>query len=86
MHKWITPKELVEGDWLVHKIAEKGKVIAGPSKTGLKNDEIKKIQAMGKKKKIGKVCVKYGIPFTPAFLLSFIVTLLFGNIIIAIAL
>lgn len=86
MHKWVTADKLVEGDWLVHDIYHKGQRVAGPNKTGLKTEELERIKELEKKKKIGKICVKYGIPFTPAFLLTFIVTLAFGNIILAIAL
>jgi len=80
MYKWITPDKLVEGDWLVHEISIDG-IHIGPRKTGLTKKQIQQIQKMP----IQKLMVKYGVPFTPAFLLAFIATLIWGNIIFAIA-
>lgn len=79
MHKWITPDKLTEGDWLVHAI-KSGKTKIVPSKLGLEKEQVRAIQKLYKQKKIDKVLVKYGIPFTPAFLFAFIIGL-FGNIV-----
>jgi len=35
-----------------------------------------------KQKKLDKVLVKYGIPFVPAFLISFVLTWAVGNIVL----
>jgi Flp pilus assembly protein protease CpaA len=82
MHKRIKPDKLTEGDWLLEEVCVGGKKIAGPSKTGLQKKELEELR----KRCPGKeICVKYGLPFTPAFLLAFIVTLIAGNILLNIA-
>ena len=45
-----------------------GKKVIKPNWQGLSEKDVLLI----KKKKTGKVFVKYGIPFTPAFLLAFV--------------
>lgn len=79
MHKWVTPEELVEGDWLVHNV-KVGKKVIVPPKVGLEEEQITEL----KKLKGQKLCVKYGVPFVPAFLLAFLLTAKFGNIVLAI--
>lgn len=79
MHHWITPDKLVEGDWLVHTVKVGKKVISAP-KIGLEEEQIAEL----KKLKDQKICVKYGVPFVPAFLLAFLVTLQWGNIVLKI--
>jgi len=81
MHKWVTPKKLTEGDWLVHTI-KIGKETFVPPKLGLEKKDLALLQKWYKEKKINKILVKYGVPFTPAFLLSFLVTVAFGNFIL----
>jgi len=82
MHKRITPDKLTEGDWLLEEVCIDGKRIAGPSKTGLQKKELDEIRERCSHRQI---CVKYGVPFTPAFLLAFIATLAVGNVILKIA-
>lgn len=79
MHKWVTPNELVEGDWLVHSV-KVGKKVIHPPKVGLEEEHIKEL----KKLKGQKICVKYGVPFVPAFLLAFLSTIHWGNIALAV--
>jgi len=79
MHKWVTPAELVEGDWLVHSV-KVGKKVIHPPKVGLEVEHIKELQKL----KGQKICVKYGVPFVPAFLLAFLLTLQVGNVALAI--
>jgi Flp pilus assembly protein protease CpaA len=83
LHKWITPDKLTEGDWLVHSIKVGNKQVL-PGKLGLDKKQVKTVKQLYAQKKIKKVLVKYGAPFAPAFLLAFIATLAFGNIILAI--
>lgn len=83
MHKWVTPDKLTEGDWLVNEI-KVGKVHVKPPKLGLEKEHVKKLQKLYKQGKIKKVCVKYGVPFTPSFLLAFIATLAWGNVMLAV--
>jgi Flp pilus assembly protein protease CpaA len=73
-------KTLMDGDWLVEKV-KVGKKVIKPRKEGLTKEEaeqIKKWWQQGKLKK--KPLIKEGIAYLPAFLISFIVTLLIGNI------
>jgi len=83
MHKWVYPDKLTEGDWLVHAVKiGKHKII--PPRLGLEKKDVKILQTLYKQKKINKVLVRYGVPFTPAFLLAYIFTLGFGNLFLAI--
>ena len=70
MIKKKNPQELTEGDWLYEKV-KIGKRIIKPDWEGLSEKELKIL-----KKYKGKVKIKEGIPFTPAFLFAFIALLL----------
>jgi len=55
------------------------KYVCGPKDLGIEKyqiDELKRLENLGK---IEKVLVKVGIPFVPSFMISFLVTVLFGN-------
>jgi len=82
MYHWLTPDKLVEGDWLVHDI-KIGKLNVSKQKLGLEKKELSLLQKLYKQKKIDKILVRYGVPFTPAFLLAFVSAVIFGNIIFA---
>ncbi|MBW3018723.1 A24 family peptidase [Candidatus Woesearchaeota archaeon] len=82
MHKKITPDKLTEGDWLLEEVCIDGNKLAGPSKTGLQRKEL---DALRQKCPQRKICVKYGVPFTPAFLIAFVITLLAGNVLLTMA-
>lgn len=69
--------ELTEGDWVVHEIKHKGKYICGPKDLGLSKAQIRKL----KKYNVNSITIKEGIPFIPSFLITFIVTYLWGNLI-----
>lgn len=79
MHKWVSPDKLTEGDWLVHAI-KVGKVTIEPGKLGLEKKDLAAIQKLHKQKKLDNVLVKYGVPFVPAFLLAFLITLAYNNL------
>ncbi len=66
--------QLQEGDWLVEN-TKIGNKILKPSADGLSKEEIFLIKKLGK-----KVLVRDGIAYVPVFLLSVIVSLLFGNL------
>jgi len=68
--KRVSPKDITEGDWLYEDI-KVGKKKIRASWEGLSKKDLELIQ--GKYKK--KVMVKYGIPFTPSFLIGFIILL-----------
>jgi len=65
MLKEIDFKKVRVGDWLEKEIKVGGKTIA-PHWEGLSEEDVKLL-----KKHRGKVMIKEGIPFTPAFLIAF---------------
>jgi Flp pilus assembly protein protease CpaA len=60
-------RELTIGDWL-YKPVKVGKRVIKPNWEGLSEQELKLLQ-----KYKGKVMIKEGIPFTPAFLFAFVI-------------
>ncbi len=73
---------LMDGDWLVEEVRVDRRVIK-PRKEGLTRDEaelIKKWWRQGKLK--DKPLIKEGVAYLPAFLITFLVTLFFGNLIL----
>jgi len=71
MVKNISPNKLTEGDWLYKDIKIGNKNIKA-NWDGLSKEEISLL-----KKNKKKVLVKYGIPFTPSFLIGFILLVVF---------
>ena len=67
MIKLVSPKKLTEGDWIMGDIKLNREVV---KKTihGLSAEDIARLRKAGK-----MVLVKEGIPFTPAFLLAFLI-------------
>jgi len=82
MHRWITPDKITEGDWLLKPVVS-GKHKILPAKLGLEKKHVALIKKLYAQKKINKILVKYGVPFAPAFLLAFIATMIFNNVIFA---
>jgi len=66
MVKTVLSKDLTEGDWL-YKSLKIGKYTIKANWDGLTKEDIKKII-----KKYKKVTIKRGVPFSPTFLISFI--------------
>ena len=71
MIRKIKTKYLTEGDWLYSDIIIEGKKIKS-NWEGLSKRQLDLIQKKCKK----KILIKYGIPFTPSFLLGYIVLLI----------
>ena len=71
MIKKIKTSQLTEGDWL-YKNVKVGKKIIKASWDGLKKEEIKQLR---KKYKI--ILIRYGIPFSLVFLISFLILIYF---------
>jgi len=71
LYKIIPISKLTEGDWITKDIYINKKIIYKKSSPGVEKKQI----ALLKKYKIKKVPIKEGIPFVPAFLIAFIVTL-----------
>lgn len=86
MLRLVDPKELTEGEWISKDIVVENERIAGPSDLGVSKEQIGKLEALHASGKIKKVLIKVGIPFVPSFLLAFVTTLLYGNLLGKIAL
>jgi Flp pilus assembly protein protease CpaA len=65
--KFMKPALLTEGDWLVEDVKVRGRVIHA-NVHGLSMDEIALLRRAKK-----SVWIKQGVPFAPAFLLSFVI-------------
>lgn len=73
MIKEVEGKEVTIGDWLYEEVKIKGKKIK-PYWEGLNEKEV----AFLRKYK-GRIKIKYGIPFVPAFLFAFIILIILKN-------
>ena len=80
MYKRVKPEKLTEGDWIAEEVKVNGKVIAGPKDLGVELKQIKKLIQFGKQKKLKDILIKEGIPFVPSFLIAFLFTLFFDNV------
>ena len=79
MVKKISANELTEGDWITHQIKVGNKTI-NPSAEGLSKDNLDLLR-----KHHIKLEVKYGIPFVPVFLITAVISVIFGNLFYVIA-
>lgn len=84
MYKFVPPEKLTEGDWIVKNIIVGGKRITGPKDLGINKEQIAKLIRLKKQHKIQKVLIKEGIPFVPSFLIGFLMTLAWGNVVMAV--
>lgn len=71
MIKTIPVDKLTEGDWIYENIYIGKKYVTGPKDLGISREQI---AVLKKNRKIKKVIIKEGIPFIPAFLIAFIIT------------
>lgn len=78
--KSVPVEKLTEGDWIVRDIVVGGKRICGPKDLGISREQIDKLVKLKHKGKIRKVLIKEGMPFVPVFLISFVISLIWGNI------
>lgn len=72
MLRRVEPRELTEGDWIAEDVLFKGKRITGPKDLGVSKQQIRQLVTLYSQKKIKKVLLKTGIPFTPTFWLAFV--------------
>jgi len=70
-----------EGDWVIEAVVVKGRTLASPKDPGITQEQIDEIKRLSKKHHIKTIKIKEGIPFIPNFLITFLVTLYFGNIV-----
>ncbi len=82
MFKYVKPIELTEGDWIAKDVKVNGKRICGPKDLGIEKKQIRKLVNFYKKGKVKKILIKVGIPFVPSFLIAFLISITFGNIIL----
>ncbi len=68
-YRYKLPKNIAEGDWLAEDVTVNGKILLAP-KT-LEKEDITTLKSLEVEKKIKKVFIKEGIPFTPAFLFAY---------------
>lgn len=80
MLKYVSPLNVTEGEWIAKDIVIDGKRISGPKDLGIERKQLKKLISLYKKGKIKRVLIKVGIPFVPSFLVAYIVTILWGNL------
>jgi len=73
--------DLTEGDWIVKEIHVKGKRICGPKDLGITREQIQHLRKLG----VRSVQIKEGMPFLPAFLLAFLLTIAIGNVFMVVA-
>lgn len=76
LYKTIPVSKLTEGDWVTTDIKINKKIIYSKKSPGIEKWQISEL----KKHKIKSVPIKEGIPFVPAFLFGFILTLILPNI------
>ncbi|MBN2567509.1 prepilin peptidase [Candidatus Woesearchaeota archaeon] len=80
MYREVAPERLTEGDWIADDVVVDGAVVAGPGDLGIGKGQIARLVSLKKAKKVTVVRIKEGIPFVPSFLIGFVATVLFGNI------
>ena len=78
-HQKVAVEKLTEGDWLKDDVKLNGNVFLKKRKIGLTLGDIRKLKSS---EKINKVWIKVGIPYSPVFLFTVIVTWIFGNILL----
>ncbi|MBI2141745.1 prepilin peptidase [Candidatus Woesearchaeota archaeon] len=83
MLRLVSPLRLTEGDWIAKDVVVGGKRICGPKDLGIEKRQIRRLTELYRKGKIRAVLIKEGIPFSPSFLLAYIVTIFFGNLFFA---
>ena len=83
MEDYVPIKNVTEGDWLI-KDVKVGNTVIKARAIGLIQEDIKKLNALYKNGKLKRVLIKIGIPFIPAFFFAFLLSLMFGNVLLRI--
>ena len=76
MVKEIPINKLTEGDWIYKEVKIGNKYITGPKDLGVSREQIALLKKYAAKGKIKTVTIKEGIPFIPAFLVAYVVTII----------
>jgi|SRR3989338_7134946 len=82
MHKKISPSQLTEGDWITKDIYVNRKYVCGPKDLGISKKQIALLKKYHSEGKIKDIPMKIGIPFIPSFLLAFLATIIYGNLLL----
>jgi Flp pilus assembly protein protease CpaA len=83
MYRSLPPSQLVEGDWPLEDVIVDNKVIFSvEKKIGIELDDLETLRKLEDQGKIKKIDVRHGVPFVPSFLFAFIVTSVYGNLIV----
>jgi len=82
MLKYVEPNRLTEGDWIAKEIKYNGKYICGPKDLGIERKQINELIKLYNQKKIKRILIKEGIPFVPSFLMAFVITIMYGNLLL----
>jgi Flp pilus assembly protein protease CpaA len=82
MLRYVSPAEVTEGDWIAKDIYIGKQYISGPKDLGIEKKQINQLINYYKKGKIKKVLIKVGIPFVPGFFIAYLITMLFGNLLL----
>src|SRR3989338_4385743 len=73
----VSVNSLTEGDWIAENIYHDNRLILNKHNLGLTKKQITMIKKYKK-----EILVKTGIPFIPSFLITIIISLIFGNLFI----
>ena len=84
MLKYVIPSKLTEGDWIAKDVKVDGKYITGPKDLGIEKKQIRKLIELYKKRKVKNILIKEGIPFVPSFFVAYVITLIYGNLVLLI--
>ncbi|MBI2142083.1 hypothetical protein HYU15_01165 [Candidatus Woesearchaeota archaeon] len=82
MLKYVGPEKLTEGDWIAKDVYVNRKYVCGPKDLGIEKSQIRKLMKYKLQGKIRKVLIKEGIPFVPSFLIAFLLSVKFGNLLL----
>ena len=74
MIKEIPIGKLTEGDWILKDVYIGKKYITGPKDLGVSREQIESLKKYAAKGKIKTITIKEGIPFIPAFLIAYTLT------------
>lgn len=80
--KTIDVNMLTEGDWILKEVKVDGKYITGPKDLGISRKQIAKLIQLKKKNKIKNITIKEGLAFVPSFFIAYIVTIIWGNLVL----
>jgi prepilin signal peptidase PulO-like enzyme (type II secretory pathway) len=80
--KSIPVEKLTEGDWIVKDVVIGKKRICGPKDLGISKTQINKLLKLKQQGKIRKILIKEGMPFVPVFLVSMVVSVVWGNLVL----